>query len=68
MIVSQLMIAGYNCAPLHEGIEQDDRDFTFFHLKTRGLILYLNYTIVRGPPGGGGGVRGSPGTKKVVIL
>uniref|UniRef100_A0A915MGW1 RNA helicase n=1 Tax=Meloidogyne javanica TaxID=6303 RepID=A0A915MGW1_MELJA len=44
-LVSQLMLAGYNCAPLHGGIDQDDRDFTIFDFKTGRLKLMVATSV-----------------------
>ncbi|KAL3077324.1 hypothetical protein niasHS_013313 [Heterodera schachtii] len=44
-LVSQLMGAGYNCAPLHGGIDQDDRDFTILDFKTGRLKLMVATSV-----------------------
>lgn len=44
-LVSQLMLAGYNCAPLHGGIDQDDRDFTILDFKMGRLKLMVFYFL-----------------------
>jgi ATP-dependent RNA helicase DDX46/PRP5 len=40
-LVSQLMLSGYNCAPLHGGIDQDDRDFTIADFRLGRLKLMV---------------------------
>ncbi|VDN59032.1 unnamed protein product [Dracunculus medinensis] len=44
-LVSQLMVNGYNCAPLHGGIDQFDRDSTILDFKA-GRIKLLVATSV----------------------
>lgn len=40
-LVAQLMKSGYNCAPLHGGIDQFDRDSTIVDFKTGKLKLMV---------------------------
>jgi ATP-dependent RNA helicase DDX46/PRP5 len=40
-LVSQLMLSNYNCAPLHGGIDQDDRDFNILDFKMGRLKLLV---------------------------
>lgn len=42
-IVGQLMLNGYNCAPLHGGIDQFDRDSTIGDYKAGRLKLMVNF-------------------------
>jgi ATP-dependent RNA helicase DDX46/PRP5 len=42
-IVSQLMHSGYNCAPLHGGIDQYDRDSTLIDFKKGVLKLMVSF-------------------------
>ncbi|KAI1710101.1 DEAD/DEAH box helicase domain-containing protein [Ditylenchus destructor] len=44
-IVSQLMKSGYNCAPLHGGIDQFDRDSTIVDFKTGRLKLMVATSV-----------------------
>jgi ATP-dependent RNA helicase DDX46/PRP5 len=41
-LVSQLMQNGYNCAPLHGGIDQYDRDSTLIDFKRGALKLMVS--------------------------
>lgn len=55
-LVAQLMLSGYNCAPLHGGIDQEDRDFNILDFKMGRLKLlvsffrlkFCNYQVVPG--------------------
>lgn len=47
-LVAQLMRSGYNCAPLHGGIDQFDRDSTILDYKAGKIKLLVSlffYTI-----------------------
>jgi ATP-dependent RNA helicase DDX46/PRP5 len=44
-LVSQLMTNGYNCAPLHGGIDQYDRDSTLVDFKRGTLKLMVCYFV-----------------------
>jgi ATP-dependent RNA helicase DDX46/PRP5 len=46
-LVSELMRSGYNCAPLHGGIDQFDRDSTIIDFKKGTLKLMVSLTFIR---------------------
>lgn len=41
-LVAQLMRSGYNCAPLHGGIDQFDRDSTILDFKAAKIKLLVS--------------------------
>lgn len=44
-IVGQLMKSGYNCAPLHGGIDQNDRDSTIADFRAARLKLMVATSV-----------------------